>query len=101
MGVVGALIMRGVMIALGAELIEAFFLGDVHPGSIHCLCGVRMLFYHKGDIHTGAKQNLSVCQQALRVSHDITGAFFRPQRGRLFATPYFSFCWWWKSPTLH
>src|SRR3979490_379583 len=50
-GVVGALIMRGVMIALGAELIEHFSWVLYVLGAFLVYAGVRMLFLNRGEIH--------------------------------------------------
>src|SRR6266852_4438841 len=50
-GVIGALIMRGFMIALGAELIEHFSWVMYALGAFIVYVGARMLFYRKGDIH--------------------------------------------------
>src|SRR6195256_4400095 len=50
-GVVGALIMRGVMIALGAELIEHFSWGLYALGAFLIYAGVRMLLSNRGEIH--------------------------------------------------
>ncbi|HKV61167.1 MAG TPA: TerC family protein [Candidatus Acidoferrum sp.] len=89
-GVVGALIMRGVMIALGAELIEHFSWVMYPLGAFIVYAGVRMLFYHKGDIHPEQSRIFRFASRHLRVSHEYHGErFFVRNAGRLFATPLF------------
>src|SRR5260370_18476900 len=50
-GVVGALIMRGGMIALGAELIQHFSWVLYLLGAFLAYAGARMLFIHRRAIH--------------------------------------------------
>jgi len=89
-GVVGALVMRGAMIALGAELIEHFSWVMYVLGAFIVYAGVRMLFYHKGDIHPEQSRVVRFASRHLRVSHEYHGEhFFVRDAGRLFATPLF------------
>src|SRR5713226_3151316 len=89
-GVVGALVMRGAMIALGAELIEHFSWVLYVLGAFIVYAGVRMLFYHKGDIHPEQSRIFRFASRHLRVSHEYHGEhFFVRNAGRLFATPLF------------
>jgi len=89
-GVIGALVMRGVMIALGAELIEHFSWVMYILGAFIVYAGVRMLFYHKGDIHPEQSRIFRFASRHLRISHDYHGErFFVRNAGRLFATPMF------------
>ena len=89
-GVVGALLMRGVMIALGAELIEHFSWVMYILGAFIVYAGVRMLFYHKGDVHPEQSRIFRFASKHLRVSHEYHGDhFFVRNAGRLFATPLF------------
>src|SRR2546425_4535788 len=89
-GVVGALVMRGVMIALGAELIEHFSWVMYLLGAFLVYAGLRMLFLNKGEIHPEQSKIFRFASQRLRVSHEYHGEhFFVRQAGRLFATPLF------------
>ena len=89
-GVIGALVMRGVMIALGAELIEHFSWVMYLLGGFIVYAGIRMLFYHKGDIHPEQSRIFRLASKHLRVSHDYHGErFFVRNAGKLFATPLF------------
>jgi len=89
-GVVGALVMRGVMIALGAELIEHFSWVMYLLGAFIVYAGIRMLFYHKGDMHPEESRIFRFASKHLRVSHDYHGEhFFVRKASKLFATPLF------------
>src|SRR5207237_984791 len=89
-GVVGALVMRGVMIALGAELIEHFSWIMYVLGGFLVYAGVRMLFVHRGEIHPEQSKIFRFASRHLRVSHDYHGEhFFVRNGGKLFATPLF------------
>jgi tellurite resistance protein TerC len=89
-GVVGALVMRGSMIALGAELIEHFSWVMYVLGAFLVYAGARMLFIHRGDIHPEQSAIVRFARRHLRVSHEYYGEhFFVRNEGRLFATPLF------------
>jgi tellurite resistance protein TerC len=89
-GVVGALVMRGVMIALGAELIEHFSWVMYVLGAFLVYAGVRMLFFHKADIHPEQSRLVRFAGRHLRISHEYRGErFFVRSAGRWFATPLF------------
>src|SRR5437667_3514298 len=68
-GVVGALVMRGVMIALGAELIEHFSWVMYVLGAFLVYAGLRMLFLHKVDIHPEESSIVRLACRHLRLSH--------------------------------
>ena len=89
-GVIGALVMRGIMIALGAELIELFSWVLYVLGAFLVYAGARMLFFHKGDIHPERSRVVRFASRHLRLSHEYHGEqFFVRNAGRLFATPLF------------
>ena len=89
-GVVGALLMRGVMIALGTELIQHFSWVLYVLGAFLVYAGARMLFFHKGDIHPEQSRIVRFASRHLRTSHGYHGdRFFVRNAGRLFATPLF------------
>ena len=89
-GVVGALVMRGAMIALGAELIEHFSWVMYPLGAFIVYAGMRFLFYRKEDVHPEQSWIFRFASRHLRVSHDYHGErFFVRNAGRLFATPLF------------
>src|SRR5256884_5527547 len=89
-GVVGALVMRGAMIALGTELIEHFSWVLYVLGAFLVYAGARMLFFHKGDIHPEQSRIVRFANRHLRISHEYhSDRFFVRNEGRLFATPLF------------
>ena len=89
-GVVGALVMRGAMIALGVELIEHFSWVMYVLGTFLVYAGARILFIHRGDIHPEQSAIVRFASRHLRVSHEYYGEhFFVRNEGRLFATPLF------------
>ena len=89
-GVAGALVMRGVMIALGAELIEHFSWIMYALGAFIVYAGARMLFYHREEVHPEENKIFRLASRHLRVSHEYQGEhFFVRDGGRWFATPLF------------
>ncbi len=89
-GVVGALVMRGVMIALGAELIEHFSWIMYVLGAFLVYAGARMIFYCRGEVHPEQSKIFRFASRHLRVSHKYRGErFFVRDEGKLFATPLF------------
>jgi tellurite resistance protein TerC len=88
-GVVGALVMRGVMIALGAALIEHFSWIMYVLGAFIVYAGVRM-FFHREEVHPEKNKIFRFASRHLRVSHEYRGEhFFVRNGGKLFATPLF------------
>lgn len=89
-GVVGALVMRGIMIALGAALIHRFSWVMYVLGVFIVYAGIRMLFYDKEKVHPEQSWISRFASRHLRVSRDYDGEhFFVRNSGRLFATPLF------------
>jgi tellurite resistance protein TerC len=89
-GVVGALVMRGAMIALGAELIGHFSWVLYVLGAFLVYAGVRMLFFSKGEIHPEQSRIFRFASRELRISHEYQGErFFVRKAGRWYATPLF------------
>jgi tellurite resistance protein TerC len=88
-GVVGALVMRGVMIGVGAELIEHFSWVLYVLGGFLVYAGIRMLF-KKTDVHPEQSRIVRIASQYLRVTREYDGEhFFVRSAGKLFATPLF------------
>jgi TerC family integral membrane protein len=89
-GIVGALVMRGIMIAVGAELIQHFSWMMYVFGAFLVYAGIHMLFAHKENEHPEKSKISGVVSRHLRVTHNYHGErFFVRQEGRLFATPLF------------
>jgi len=95
-GIIGALFMRGSMIAAGAFLIESFHWIIYVFGAFLVFTGIRMATHDEADIEPEANPVLRLVRRLLPVTHDYRGqAFFvkeAPKRGeaiRLMATPLF------------
>ena len=88
-GVVGALVMRGVMIGVGAELIEHFSWVLYVLGAFLVYAGSRM-FFKKADVHPERSRIVQFASKHLRVTRAYEGEdFFVRNAGKLFATPLF------------
>ncbi|MBA0084122.1 MAG: TerC family protein [Acidobacteria bacterium Pan2503] len=88
-GVVGALVMRGILIGVGAELIEHFSWVLYALGAFLVYAGMR-LFFKKDEVHPEKGRIVRFLGRHLRVTREYHGAdFFVRDAGRLFATPLF------------
>jgi tellurite resistance protein TerC len=89
-GVIGALVMRGAMVAAGAELIEHFSWVLYVLGAFLLYAGLRLLFINKEEIHPEQNSLFRFASKHLRVTHENAGErFFVRDAGRLLATPLF------------
>jgi len=88
-GVVGALVMRGIMIVAGAQLIEHFSLVLYLLGGFLVYAGIRM-FFKQVDMHPEKSRIVRFAQRHLRVAPEFHGeSFFVREGGKLFATQLF------------
>src|SRR5437879_10134220 len=88
-GVVGALVMRGILIGVGAELIEHFSWVLYALGAFLVYAGIR-LFFKKDEVHPEKSRMVRFLSRHLRVTREYRGAgFFVRDGGRMFATPLF------------
>lgn len=88
-GVVGALVMRGVLIGAGAALIEHFSWVLYVLGGFLVYAGIRV-FFRKDEVHPEKSRIVSFASRHLRVTPEYHGAdFFVRDAGKLFATPLF------------
>jgi tellurite resistance protein TerC len=89
-GILGALVMRAVMIAAGATLISRFAWILYALGAFLVYAGIRMLFANKEEIQPERNPIVRFATSHLRVTHDYHGErFFTRIGGKLFATPLF------------
>jgi tellurite resistance protein TerC len=89
-GVLGALVMRGIMIAAGAALIERFSWVLYILGAFLVYAGIHMLFAKKEKIHPEQNAIFRFASKHLRVTREYEGQhFFVRNGGKLFATPLF------------
>jgi tellurite resistance protein TerC len=89
-GILGALVMRGVMILAGAELIERFSWVLYVFGAFIVYAGIHMLFVKKEKVRPEQSAIFRLANKHLRVTHDYKGErFFVRSGGKFFATPLF------------
>jgi tellurite resistance protein TerC len=89
-GILGALMMRGALIALGVELIEHFSWVLYILGAFLVYGGLQLLFPKKTEIHPEQNKIFRFASRHLRVTKEYEGEqFFVRQGNRLFATPMF------------
>jgi tellurite resistance protein TerC len=87
-GIVGALVMRGIMILAGAELIERFSWIMYVFGAFLVYAGIHMLFANKEEVHPEQSSLFRFANRHLRVTRDYHGEhFFVRNAGKLYATP--------------
>ena len=88
-GVVGALVMRGIMVGLGAQLIEHFSWVLYVLGGFLVYAGIRM-FFKQVDLHPEKSRIVGFAQRYLRVKPEFHGEnFFVRDGGKLFASQLF------------
>src|SRR5215467_7857987 len=88
-GVIGALVMRGIMIAVGAQLIEHFSWVLYLLGGFLVYAGIRM-FFKQVDLHPEKSRMVSFASRHLRLQREYHGEkLFVRDGGKLFATPLF------------
>jgi tellurite resistance protein TerC len=89
-GILGALILRGAMIATGVALIEHFSWIMYVFGAFIVLVGVHMLIARHEESNPQKNFLVRYFSKHLRLSKEYSGArFFTRQNGQLFATPLF------------
>jgi tellurite resistance protein TerC len=89
-GILGALVMRGAMIAAGAELIGRFSWVLYVFGAFLVFAGAHMLFAKKTEMHPEENRISRFAKRHLRVTREYSGGkFFVRDGGKLFATPLF------------
>jgi tellurite resistance protein TerC len=87
-GILGALVMRGAMIAVGAALIAKFHWALYVFGAFLVLTGIKMLFSHDEGVHPEKNVVLKLARKLFPVSHDFEGQRFTTRwNGRLALTP--------------
>ena len=89
-GILGALVMRGIMIAAGAALIERFSWVLYVFGAFLIYAGIHMLLAKREKIHPEQNSIFRFANKHLRVTRDYQGEhYFVRRSGQLFATPLF------------
>ena len=89
-GILGALIMRGIMIAAGAALIKEFHWIIYLFGAFLIFTGVRMALHRNEEIHPDRNPLVRLVRRVMPVTGEYHGQkFFVRQAGVLMATPLF------------
>jgi len=89
-GVLGALLARGTMIVVGAELISRFSWVLYLLGGFLVVAGAHMLLAKRKEMHPERNRLSRFLSKHLRVTRDFRGTgFFVRESGKLFATPLF------------
>lgn len=87
-GILGALVMRGIMIAAGAALVSRFDWILQVFGIFLVYTGLHMLWKHDKAVHYEKNPIFRFASSHLRVTKEYSGGrFFLRDQGRLFATP--------------
>lgn len=89
-GILGALVMRGVMIALGATLIKEFHWIIYIFGAFLVFTGIKMAFHKDEGIDPEKNPLIRIFRRLMPVSNEYDGQkFFTRRNGVLMATPLF------------
>jgi tellurite resistance protein TerC len=89
-GILGALLMRGILIALGAALIHEFHWIIYVFGAFLIFTGIRMAFHKDEEIHPEQNPLVNLVRRVLPVTRGYVGdKFFVRNEGLLAATPLF------------
>src|SRR5271165_4646923 len=87
-GILGALVMRGIMIAVGAVLVARFHWLLPALGVFLVYTGLHMLWKRDKNVHYENNPIFRFASSHLRVTREYRGQrFFLREEGRLFATP--------------
>jgi tellurite resistance protein TerC len=89
-GIIGALIMRAIFIALGITLIEKFHFIIYIFGAFLIITGIRMALQKDKEIHPERNPVVKLFRRFMPITDSYDdGIFFKKTDGRLFATPLF------------
>lgn len=89
-GVIGAIVMRGILILLGVQLIHSFAWVAVVFGAFLIFTGIKMLWMANAQADVENNVVVRVLQKRIRIVKEYAGHHFFVRRdGLLFATPLF------------
>ncbi len=87
-GILGALVMRAILILVGAALIKEFHWIIWIFGAFLIFTGIRMAFHKNEELHPEDNPLVKVVKRFMPVTHEYRGAsFFVREAGQLMATP--------------
>jgi tellurite resistance protein TerC len=90
-GVVGALVLRGVFVLIGAELLNRYEWMVFLFGAFLIYTGIRMAFHRDSEVHPERNPVLRLVRSLLPMTKDFEGErFFTRHAGKLMATPLFA-----------
>ena len=90
-GIVGALVMRGFFIAVGAELLERYGWMVYVFGVFLIYTGIRMALHRDTEVHPERNPVLRLVRRLVPMTEDFRGDnFFVRHGGKLMATPLFA-----------
>jgi tellurite resistance protein TerC len=89
-GILGALIMRGALILIGAALLEKFHWIIYIFGAFLIFTGIRMAWHHDENVHPDKNPVVKFFRRFMPVTENFEkDKFFVRRAGKLFATPLF------------
>jgi tellurite resistance protein TerC len=89
-GILGALVMRGALIAVGAALLKEFHWIIYIFGAFLIFTGIRMAFHKNEEMHPDQNPLVRLFRKIMPVTQDYEGdKFFIRRAGALMATPLF------------
>lgn len=89
-GILGALVMRGALIAAGSLLLSRFHFLVWIFGAFLVFTGVKMAFHDQKELHPESNPLVRLARKIFPVTAGYEGqSFFVRREGRLFATPLF------------
>lgn len=90
-GVVGALVLRGIFVLIGAELLERYDWMVYVFGAFLIYTGIRMAFHRDSEVHPERNPVLRLVRRFVPMTKDFQGEnFFVRHSGKLMATPLFA-----------
>ena len=90
-GVVGALVLRGVFVIVGAELLNRYEWMVYIFGAFLIYTGLRMAFHRDSEVHPERNPVLRLVRRLVPMTKDFQGEkFFTRHAGKLMATPLFA-----------
>lgn len=90
-GIVGALVLRGLFIAVGAELLERYGWMVYVFGVFLIYTGIRMALHRETEVHPERNPVLRLVRRLVPMTEDFQGdRFFVRHGGKLLATPLFA-----------
>lgn len=89
-GIIGALLMRGTLIALGAVLLKEFHWIIYIFGAFLIFTGIRMALHRNEQMHPEQNPLVKLLRMVMPITENYTGdKFFIRRAGKLMATPLF------------